>query len=185
MSFLFGSQGQTKQLPTMNPEQMQFLQQFLGQIGGAGAGGFGESMDYLRNLLSGDPSAFSAFEAPYQRQFSEQTIPQLAERLTGEFGAGGGRSSGATQMFAREGGRLQEQLAALRAQLQGQAAQQLQSTYMSGANQALGARPFGYQYEQGDPGLLGYAAGGIGQGIGSGLGGGIGDLLRRLFGGGR
>lgn len=192
MSFLFGSKGQTKQLPTMSPEQMDFFRQFLSQIGGMGAGGFGESMDYLRNILSGDPSAMSAFEAPHIRQFQEQTLPALTERLTG-MGAGGGRSSGAAQALGQAGQSLSEKLAALRAGLQGQAAQQLMGTYLQGAGMGLGARPFGYTYEPGREGLFGSMAGGFGQALGSGLGGGLSDwasggglmnMLRSLFGGG-
>lgn len=169
MSFLFGSKGKTRQLPTMSPEQMDFFRNFLSQLGGAGAGGFGESMDYLRGLVSGDPESMRAFEAPYLRQFQEQTVPALTERLTG-LGAGGGRASGAAQVLGQAGQSLQEKLASLRAGLQGQAAQQLMGTYMQGAGLGIGARPFGYQYEPGREGLFGSLAGGVGQGFGSGLG---------------
>lgn len=177
---LFGTKGETKQLPTMSPEQMEFFQNFLSQIGGAGAGGFGESMDYLRNILSGDPEAMRAFEAPHLRQFQEQTVPALTERLTG-LGAGGGRSSGAAQVLGQAGQSLQEKLASLRSGLQGQAAQQLMGTYLQGAGLGTGARPFGYQYEPGREGLFGALAGGLGQGLGSGFGGGLGTLLAGLI----
>src|SRR5690606_15268674 len=121
MSFLFGSKGKTRQLPTMTPEHMAFFRNFLSQLGWSGAGGFRESMDYLRGLLSGDPEALRAFEAPHLRQFQEQTLPALTERLTG-LGAGGGRASGAAQALSQAGQSLQEKLASLRAGLQGQAA---------------------------------------------------------------
>lgn len=189
MSFLFGSQGKTRQLPTMNQEQLQGLSQLLQQIFGQGAQGFGESTEYLRGLLSGDSEAFQAFEAPHMRQFQEQTIPALTERLTG-MGAGGGRSSGAAQALGQAGQGLQEKLAALRAGLQGQAAQQLMGSYFQGAGLGLGSRPFGYTYDPGREGLFGSLAGGFGEALGSGLGGGLSDwatggglmkLLRGLF----
>jgi hypothetical protein len=176
MSFLFGSRGRTRQLPTMTREQQQGLTQLLQQIFGGGAAGFGESTDYLRGLLSGDPEAMRAFEAPHLRQFQEQTLPALTERLTG-LGAGGGRASGAAQALSQAGQSLQEKLASLRADLQGQAAQQLMSTYLQGAGLGLGVRPFGYQYEPGREGLFGSLAGGLGQGFGGGLAG----LLAGLF----
>src|SRR5690606_1733573 len=109
MSFLFGSRGRTRQLPTMTGQQLQGLTQLLQQIFGGGAAGFGESTDYLRGLLSGDPEAMRAFEAPHLRQFQEQTLPALTERLTG-LGAGGGRASGAAQALSQAGQSLQEKL---------------------------------------------------------------------------
>lgn len=179
MSFLFGSRGRTQQLPTQSPQQQQFFNQFLSNIGGGGEG-FNQSMQYLMDLLSGSPEAFSAFEAPYLSQFKEQTLPAISERLTG-MGGGARGSSGASQTFAQAGTGLQEKLAALRASLQGQAANQLMSSYFQGAGLGLGTHPFGYQYEPGDPGFLR----GLTPGIGGGIGEGIGDLLRRLFGGGQ
>lgn len=176
MSFLFGSKGKTRQLPTMTPEQMAFFRNFLSQLGVAGAGGFGESMDYLRGLLSGDPEALRAFEAPHLREFQEQTLPALTERLTG-LGGGGGRSSGAAQVLGQAGQSLQEKLASLRAGLQQQAAQSLLGTYLQGAGLGIGARPFGYQYEPGREGLFGSLAGGLGQGLGGGLAGLLAGLL--------
>lgn len=180
MSWFFGSKGKTEQLPTMSPEQQQFFQQFLSQLGGAGGEGFGQSMEYLQRLLSGDPGTMSAFEAPHLREFEQRTLPQLAERLTGQ-GGGGGRASGAAHAYAQAGTNLQEKLAQLRAGLQGQAAKQLMGNYMQGAQTALGARPFGYQYTPGSPGFLGYAGQGAGGAFGSGIGGGFMDWLSNLF----
>jgi len=182
MSWLTGSQGKLQKLPTMTGGQEDFFNKFLSMMGGQGGQGFEQAMQHLQGLLSGSPESYQAFEAPIKRQFAEQTLPQLQERLTG-MGAGGGRSSGAAQVLGQAGTQLSEQLAAMRGGLQQNAIQQLLSTFMQGSQQALGAKPFGYEYQQGSPGLLGYAGGGIGQGIGGGLGGGIGDLIRSLFGG--
>ncbi len=182
MSWLTGSPGKTRKLPTMTGGQENFFSQFLSMLGGQGGKGFEQAMQHLQGLLSGSPESYQAFEAPIKRQFSEEILPQLQERLTAQ-GAGGGRSSGAAQVLGQAGGRLSENLASMRAGLQQNAIQQLLSTYLQGSQQALGTKTFGYEYEPGSPGLLGYAAGGIGQGIGSGLGGGIGDLIRMLFGG--
>src|SRR5690554_5819094 len=122
MSFLFGSRGRTRQLPTMTREQQQGLTQLLQQIFGGGAAGFGESTDYLRGLLSGDPEAMRAFEAPHLRQFQEQTLPALTERLTG-LGAGGDRSSVASQALSQAGQSLQDKFACHRAGSEFQAAE--------------------------------------------------------------
>jgi hypothetical protein len=182
MSWLTGSKGKTRQLPTMSGGQENFFNQFLSMLSGQGGQGFGQAMEHLQGLLSGSPQSYQAFEAPIKRQFAEQTLPQLQERLTG-MGAGGGRSSGAAQVLGQAGNQLSEQLASMRGGLQQNAIQQLLNTFLQGSQQALGTKTFGYEYEPGSPGLLGYAAGGLGQGIGGGLGGGIGDMIRSLFGG--
>jgi hypothetical protein len=78
---------------------------------------------YIQNLLSGSPESTAAFEAPHLRQFNEQTVPMLAERFSGQ-GAGAQRSSAFQQALGSAGAGLQENLAALRAGLQGQAANQ-------------------------------------------------------------
>lgn len=161
---IFGAPGTTQKLDTMNPQQNQLLAQLLSLIQGQGAQGFGQGMDYFQDLLGGGEGGFQKFAAPYMRDFQEQTVPQLAERLTAQ-GGGGGRSSAAAQAFGQAGAGLQEKLAALRSSLQGGAAQQLLNTFFQGTSQGLGARPFGYQYQPGDPGMLGYFAQAFGQAL--------------------
>ena len=112
MSWLTGSQGKLQKLPTMSGSQENFFNQFLSMIGGQGGQGFEQAMQHLQGLLSGSPESYQAFEAPIKRQFAEQTLPQLQERLTG-MGAGGGRSSGAAQVLGQAGNQLSEQLASM------------------------------------------------------------------------
>lgn len=155
MDFLFGQKGGFEQTPSMNPQQLQLLQQLLGGLGGASQQGMG----FLQNLLSGDTSQF---EAPLMRQFSEQTIPGIAERFTG-MGAGAQGSSAFGQQMGAAGAGLTEQLGALRGGLQMQGLGQLRGLLGMG----LGARPFESIYRPASTGFLGAMAPGIGQGIGS------------------
>jgi len=169
--FLFGKKEQMQQVPTMDPQQQALLSQLLGGIGGA----TGAGLSNLQALLSGDQGAFEAFEAPIKTQFSEEIIPQLAERFSG---AGAQRSSVFQQQLGSAGANLSQQLAALRGQLQQSAMSQLTGLLGTG----LGARTQENILRPGTQGLLGGLAGGIGSGIGSGFGmaGGIG--LSKLFG---
>lgn len=82
---------------------------------------FQQGSSFLQSLLSGSPEATAAFEAPFMRQFHEQTIPQLAERFAG---LGAQSSSAFNQALGAAGSGLQEQLAALRGNLGLQAADQ-------------------------------------------------------------
>lgn len=185
MSFLFGSPGKMKQAPTLTGEQQQFLSQFLQQImGGSSGQGMGESLDYLRGILSGDPEAFSAFEAPALRQFNEEILPSIAERFTAQ-GAGGGRSSANALAFAKAGESLSEKLAAQRAALQSGAAQQLLGNFNQQAGLGLGTKAFENYYKPASQGLLGQFAQGAGQGLGMAGSGGLSqgwNWLRSLFG---
>jgi len=104
-----------------NPQQRQIFE-MLAQLMG-GSGNFQKANDYQSQLLSGDPEATKAFEAPYMRQFNEQTIPGIAERFSG-MGAGA-QSSGAFQRaLGGAGADLQERLASLREGLKFQASTQ-------------------------------------------------------------
>lgn len=156
-NWLFGSSGKTEQLPTKNPQQMQFLAQLLGMLGPQGGlgQGFGESTDYLRQLMDPNSQAINQFSQPYMQQFEQQTIPQLAERFAGAGAMGGGlSSSGFGQALSAAGGNLQTQLAALKAGLGQQAANQLMGQYGSMTGQAMGVQPFGYTYQPGQQGFL-------------------------------
>ena len=101
---LFGGGGKDKDRfdreSTLSPEQEQIftmLQEMLqGQLGGEGQ---------------------EAFEAPYLRQFQEQTIPGVAERFSG-MGAGSQSSSAFQQSLGAAGAGLQENLASMGANRQ-------------------------------------------------------------------
>jgi hypothetical protein len=176
--FLFGSSDKLQQVPTMNPQQQQVLSQLLSQLGmGSGVGGnFQGANDYISQLLEGSPDAFNRFEQPYLRQFNEQTVPGLAERFAGAGAMGGGlSSSGFGQALSSAGAGLSDSLAALRAQLQGGAANQAMGQYNQTASMGLGANPFGYERLQGSPGVLGQA-------LGIGLGGGLGNWMNNYGG---
>lgn len=184
---LFGSSGGYKQLPTKTGGQTNFLEQLLALLGGQGGlgQGFQKGIDYYSKLLSGEPGAFEEFEAPIKRQFEEQVLPGIAERFSGA-GAGAQSSSAFQQSLGQAGAGLSENLARLRAELQGGAASSLGSLFSGLGSLGLGTNTFENVYEQGSPGLLdsllAALGGGLGGGIGQGLGGGIGSLLSRLFG---
>ncbi len=134
----------------------------LGGQGGVGQG-FGESTDYLRQLINPNSEAVNQFSAPYQQQFEQQTVPGLAERFAGAGALGGGlSSSGFGQALSTAGGNLQTQLAALKASLGQQASGQLMGNYQGLSGLGLGTKPFGYQNTKGQQGLLGnWAQGGF------------------------
>jgi hypothetical protein len=75
-----------------------------------------EALDYIRNLIDQNPEALQAFIEPYQREFSEEIVPGLAERFTG-LGAGAQKSSAFAQALSSAGGKLQSDLANLKASL--------------------------------------------------------------------
>lgn len=186
---LFGKGDKMSQTPTLDPSQMQFLQQLLGQLGGGGGVGqnFGAANDYISRILSNDPNTIAQFEAPYRQQFEQQTLPGIAERFAGANPMGGGlSSSGFGQALGGAGAQLQAQLAGLRGQLQQGASQQAMGQYNQLANLGLGTRTFENTFQPGSGGLLGGALSGLGSGLGMGLGfgGGSGILsaLKSLFG---
>ncbi len=120
-----------QQLSTLNRGQKNLLKQLLGSLQGQSTNIqqsplFQQGSSFLQNLLSGSPEATAAFEAPYMRQFHEQTVPALAERFSG-LGSGAQNSSAFTQALGAAGAGLSENLAALRSQLQ-----------LGGLGQALG-----------------------------------------------
>jgi hypothetical protein len=182
------SKDKLKQLPTMTPGQQKILDQLsslLGPQGGLGSG-YGESLDLLRDYLDPSGQSFQKFADPYMREFEQQTVPMLAERFAGMGGGMGGglSSSGFGQALGAAGGNLQSQLAALKAQLASGAAQQLMGQYGSMTGQALGARPFGYQFQQGGPSTAtnafsGYAGAGF-PGLGQ-LSSGLSDMYQKYM----
>lgn len=87
--------GKVKQVPTMTPQQKSV-------------------MDFL--LAQGQKNAdFSGIENLYKNKFSQEIIPELAERFT-SMGEGGTRSSGFQAALGMAGSDLATKLAALRAQ---------------------------------------------------------------------
>lgn len=104
------------------------LEQIKGMKGGAiditQNPAFQQGQDYLMSMFN-DPEFFSKFEAPLQRQFEEQTIPELANRF-GSMGSGGSTGSTAFRnQLAREGSNLSTNIAALRGGMQQQGVNQL------------------------------------------------------------
>lgn len=167
MDFLFGKKGGFEQTPSMNPQQLQLLQNFLGGLGGAQTQG----MDFLQNLMSGDTSKF---EAPLMRQFYESTVPGLAEQFSG---AGAQGSSAFSQALGSAGAGLSERLGALRGGLQMQGLGQLSNFMQMG----LGAKPFESVYRPQTQGFVGGLAPGVGAGIGLGLTGGVSSGIDALL----
>ncbi len=114
--------------------------------------GFQNGQNWLNDLFN-DENFFNKFEAPMQRNFQENTIPDLANRFGG-MGSGGSLSStGFRNQANREGEKLQESMAALRGGMQQQ-----------GVNQALqyGQQPINnmmqmYQQALGQPMMNQYA----------------------------
>jgi hypothetical protein len=121
------------QLAQMTPEQMQLLQQRIGELG---------PDSYLAKLAGGDQSIFNQIEAPAMQQFSA-----LQGGMASRFSGGGGqaqgglssrRSSGFQNSIGEAGSTFAMQLQAQRQQLQQQAIRDLQG--LSG--QLLGQRPY-------------------------------------------
>jgi len=170
IEMLFGQTGGMQQQSLLNPQQQQLQQQILGGLGGAQQSG----LDLLNQLLSGDESAFQAFEAPMKRQFEQQTVPMIAERFAG-MGSHGAQGSSAQDLAMGQAGReLSENLAGLRAGLQQQSISQLSNLL------GMGLSPTQENiYMQPTGGLVGGALTGAGQGMGMGFGAGP---LSKLFG---
>jgi hypothetical protein len=197
MEMIFGQSAGFKKLPTMNTEQQQmmgnYMQQMMGGgFGGAGAPGYQSGMNYLQDLYSQSPQAFSRMQEPYMRQFQQQTVPGLAERFSGAGGGspmGGGRQSSAfNQAMGAAGGNLSAQLGGMFEGMRGQNLQNLLGFSQAPYQQAMGMmglKPFGYAYQPGSTGLLGEAVSGLAGGMGGGMGLGMGNMLGgKMFGGG-
>jgi|HubBroStandDraft_2_1064218.scaffolds.fasta_scaffold149491_2 hypothetical protein len=154
--------GENEQVSNFTPGQQSALDQAL--KGFQGGGGIESALRYFQDLLSDNPDAMKAFEAPAMRQFNEQIIPNIAERFSGQ--GAGGQSSGAFQRaLGQAGASLSEQLQAMRAGLQGGAANSLTSILTN----LLGARGFENQYHQGGPNAFGAGVGAFSGAVGSAL----------------
>lgn len=113
-------------------------QMLYGQMAQGSLGSFPGGFDFISRLLSGDPELLQELEAPLRRQFSEETIPALAEEFTNRFGEGAQSSSAYRQRLAQAGTGLAQQIAEQRAGLK-----QTGLQYLLGQTQpALEQRPF-------------------------------------------
>ncbi len=104
--------------PTQRKTQRQLERAVQGKKGG---GVYGDIADYYRDLMSPDSQNAAEMFAPEQRQFNEQTIPDLAEQFAG-MGAGNLSSSGFQNASVGAGTDLAERLGAMRANLRMQGA---------------------------------------------------------------
>lgn len=166
-SVLFGTPQQTKQVPLFSPEQLQARQ---GLRQGA------------QQQLQATPLSFAPQRAQYEKHFSEQVIPTLAERFAGNL-----RSSAFKGALGNTTSDFQSKLAAL------------ESQYNLGANKQaleqlrLGLSPeYQRQTTPGQPGIFGniakiggsalgkYLGGDIGQAIGNELGQGVSSLFQNI-----
>ena len=162
-NFFTGQKPSYDQVPVMNPQQMEQIQQILGGLQGP----TGSGMDYLQGILSDDPQSYADFEAPYKQQFEQETVPMIAERFAG---LNAGSSSALNQTLGQAGSDLSTTLAGLRANLKGGAMSQLQGLL------GMGMQPTHQtMYNPGYGGALGALGGSLGAGAGS--------AFSRLFGG--
>lgn len=169
MDWLFGSSGGMEQVSSLTPQQQELMNQLVGGLGPAQMQG----LQYLNSILSGDPEAFSAFEAPMKRQFEQETIPMIAERFAGMGSHGAQGSSAQDLAFGQAGRELSENLAAMREGLKQQSLGQLQGLL------GMGMRPtFENVYMQPTGGALGGLLTGAGGGAGMAVGAGP---LAQLF----
>lgn len=181
---------------SLSPQQTALLNQLISQAGGNLSQGdikqnslFQGGSSFLQNLFSNDPQQQQSFEAPYMRQFNEQTIPDLAERFAG---LGAGSSSAFQNALGQAGASLQEKLAHLRSGNQlgalGSAlsfSQQPISNLMQFLNASLGGTMSGgggpAAQQQGQPGAFSRFLAPINSGIGGALGQSVGTgLIKNL-----
>jgi hypothetical protein len=157
---------------TYNPEQQGSIQDLLQSIKGmkgqqdiTGNQNYQGGQEWLQGLFN-DPQFFQNFEAPLQRQFEENTVPDLANRFASMGSGGSTGSTGFRNQLAREGSNLSTNIAALRGGMQQQGvnqglqyAQQPFSNLMSMYQQAL--QPTNNQYQPASAGFFGPIAAGL------------------------
>lgn len=185
MTALGGLTGdKAKQGSTFSKGQKGGIQDILEAIKGMRGGSqditqnqnYQTGQNWLQSMFN-DPEFFKNFEAPLQRQFQEQTVPELANRFAGMGSGGSTGSTGFRNQLAREGSNLSTNIAALRGGMQQQAipqllgyAQQPFSNLMSLQNLALG-QGINNQYMPASPGFGGNTGsallGGMFQGFGN------------------
>lgn len=185
LSGLGGSKGEKGS--TYNKGQLSAIDDILNSIQGMRGGGaedvtqqpgYQQGNDWLMSMFN-DPEFFKNFEAPLQRNFQEQTVPELANRFASQGSGGSLGSTGFRNQLAREGSNLHTNIAALRGGMQQQAipqmlgyAQQPFSNMMSMYQQAL--QPTQNTYQPPNAGFFGNImpafAGGAAQGYGQQMG---------------
>lgn len=114
-NFLFGQPGGIEQFSTMTPDQQSIIQ-YLMQLSHQG----------LENPQAG----FEPVEQQARNQFSQQTIPSLAERFT-SMGAGSLSSPAFASQLGQAGAGLESDLSAQRAQYGQQNQQQMMQVLLS------------------------------------------------------
>lgn len=159
--FFTGNDAKFEQVSNLTPEQLRLEKERRG----AAKGAFGQAGNYYRDILSNNPQAFAAFEAPAQRQFQEQIIPDLAEQFAG-MGSGNLSSSGFRNAAIGAGTDLSERLAAMRAGLRESAASNLFNMGQS----ALQPHAQYQQTQQANPGFLSNVAPAVGTALGTAFG---------------
>jgi len=208
-----GSKSKLEKLPVLTRDQRK-VQEFLlknklpGLPSAQNNPNFQAGSNYLQNLLGQQPQErYSQLEAPYMRQFQQETMPGIAEQYAG---AGALNSSGFQNAAANAGQSLMERLASLNLGQQNlfrnqqlSALPMAQSYSQQPYNEQLGARllqlqrmgqgldtqAFRYNMTPGQPGFLQNLSSGLGTQMGMGLGmggegGGIGGMMSNMFGGG-
>lgn len=140
--------------------------------------GYQQGQEWLSSLFN-DPEFFNKFEAPLQRQFQEQTVPDLANRFASMGSGGALGSTGFRNQLAREGSNLSTNIAALRGGMQQQGVNQgLQFAQQPFQNlmslYGIGTQPTMNQYQPASPGFGSNIAsamfGGLSQGYGQYMG---------------
>ena len=149
-----GSKSKMEQVPGMTEEQKGLL----GQTASGLKAPMQTGMDLYQRILSGDPEAMQAFEAPLMSQFHDETVPELAHQFTGAH-----RSSAFGQQLGQAGASLSERLGAMRAELKMKAMQGLSGMY----GQTMGARQFENVQHPAQGGMGQSVAPAIGQAVGS------------------
>ncbi len=169
---------------TYNKNQLKGLDQVLNDVMGMrnqGQNDITQNQNYQQgsgwlNDLFNDQNFFDKFEAPMQRNFQENTIPDLANRFA-SMGSGGSLGSTAFRNQAnREGERLQENMAAMRGGMQQQGVgqslqygQQPVQNWMQMLQQAM--QPTQNTYQGPSQGFMGGLAAPFAQGAASYWGG--------------
>lgn len=115
---------------TYTKGQRSYIDEILQNLKGGGIPdiqqnqGFQGGQEWLNSLFN-DPEFFNRFQAPLQRQFQEQTLPEISNRFAGQ-GSHGSFGGGYERSLGRAGADFQTNLAALQGGMQQQ-----------GVNQAL------------------------------------------------
>ncbi len=125
-----GNQG--KQGSTYSENAQQSLEELLNDLRGMKGGALNvqqnpnymQGQEWLQSMFN-DPDFFKSFEAPLQRQFEEQTVPDLANRFASMGSGGALGSTGFRNQLGREGSNLSTNIAALRGGMQQNAIPQL------------------------------------------------------------